>query len=360
MIEIFIGPLFLLIFVCIECLFLGKFQKVKLPWNEIIMNLNSGHILMWLFRGGELYIFYLVYTNFSFQLLDTWHYGWYFTFAFIAWDFCFYWLHRLHHKIKLLWFVHEVHHQAEHFNISLGIRNSWFSSITSVPFFLPLAFIGVNTETFLLVSSIHYFIQFYNHNAIVKHSGFLETFMITPALHKVHHAVNPEYIDKNCGGTFNIWDRIFGTYQAQLENIPIQLGLKTKYSSNNPFWINIVPFKKDKKIHEKYADNIIWFIASLLTFLHLVIYIRMEAYDTDLYLMASVFSSIFISTIAIGGIVSEKKWGFNLWLIVVFGLNWINVIVSGFDEPLLICSSAIALFTILYLIIKKHQISFKI
>ena len=86
----------------------------------------------------------------------------------------------------------------------------------------------------------------------------------------------------------------------------------------------------------------------------------MEAYDTDLYLMASVFSSIFISTIAIGGIVSEKKWGFNLWLIVVFGLNWINVIVSGFDEPLLICSSALAIFTILYLIIKKHQISFKI
>jgi len=71
--------------------------------------------------------------------------------------------------------------------------------------------------------------------------------MVTPSLHKVHHAINPEYIDKNCGETFNIWDRMYGTYQPQIKEIPLKLGLVTKYNSSNPFLINVLPFYKVKR-----------------------------------------------------------------------------------------------------------------
>ena len=354
--DIFIGPILLITLVCIECFILWSVKKVKIPWNEIIMNLNSGHIIMWLFRGGELYIYYLIYNHLSFNLLDSWSNVAYIAFTFFAWDFSFYWLHRLHHKIKLLWFVHEVHHQGEHFNISLGIRNSWFSSITSIPFFIPLALIGVNTEVFLMVSSIHYFIQFYNHTALVKNSGFLEIFMITPALHKVHHAINPEYIDKNCGGTLNIWDRLFGTYQPEIDNVPIKLGLKDKYETNNPFWINIVPFSNKKNLKEKAADNFMLFLATLLIFIHFIVYIKLESQETNIHTKFSLILSIFLSTLAIGGIIASKRWAVVLWVFIVFILNWVNVIFSGNNILLLLCSLTLLMFTLFQLFTKQIKL----
>ena len=350
--DIFIGPILLIILVCIECFILWSVKKIKVPWNEIIMNLNSGHIIMWLFRGGELYIYYLTYSYFSLKLLDSMSDIGYVAFAFIAWDFSFYWLHRLHHKVKLLWFVHEVHHQGEHFNISLGIRNSWFSSITSVPFFIPLALIGVNTEVFLAVSSVHYFIQFYNHTSLIKNSGFLEKFMITPALHKVHHGINPEYIDKNCGGTLNIWDRLFGTYQPEIENIPIRLGLKNKYDTNNPFWINLVPFSNKKVFKESSTDSFLLFLATLLIFIHFIVYIKLESLELNIYTRISLASSIFLSTITIGGIISSKKWAKLLWVLIIFIFNPVNVVFSGYNTSLLISSIALMIFTFLQLIRK--------
>lgn len=152
----------------------------------------------------QLLIYHYAEQHFGFPIVSKWGMSFQFLFVLFAWDFLYYWSHYLHHKWRFLWTVHEVHHQAEHYNISLGIRNSWYSSLTSLPFFLPLAFLGVSIELFILVSSIHYFIQFYNHTTLVKNSGWLEYLLITPATHEVHHGKNTEYIDKNYGGTFNI------------------------------------------------------------------------------------------------------------------------------------------------------------
>lgn len=347
--NIFIGPLLLILLVTIEFLVIKFIQKEEIPWNEVSMNLNSGHILMWFFRGGELFTYYYIYTHFSFNFLAEWNNYLVLFFAFLSWDLSFYWLHRLHHKIKLFWYVHEVHHQAEHFNLSLGIRNSWFSSITSLPFFIPLAIIGLSTEVFLFVSSIHYFVQFYNHTSLVKNSGFLEVFMVTPALHKVHHAINPEYINKNYGGTFNIWDRIFGTYQPQIKETPLKLGLLTKYNSSDPFLINVLPFYKVKEKNEKGKNYFFLYIASLIIFAILITYIYMDSF---IYggLKIHLFSSIFFSTLAIGGMFRHKKWAIALWVLISILYNWTLVYWYNIQETSLIIGFlALTIYTIILL-----------
>ncbi len=344
--NVFIGPLLLIILVTIEFIVIKFIRNEDIPWDEVTMNLNSGHLLMWIFRGGELFAYYYIFTHFSFNLLVNWNIYLVVIFAFFSWDFCFYWLHRLHHKIKLFWYVHEVHHQAEHFNISLGIRNSWFSSITSLPFFVPLALLGVSAEIFLFVSSIHYFVQFYNHTCLVKDSGFLEIFMITPALHKVHHAVNPEYIDKNCGGTFNIWDRMFGTFQPQIINVPLKLGLLKKYNSSNPFLINTLPFYKIKKVKEKVNNSFKLYVSSFIIFVLLIVFIYLES-SISLKLKSCLFTSIFVSTIAIGGMFGRKFWAKTLWVFITLFYNWIIVYWFSIESlPLVIAFSVLTIDTL--------------
>ncbi|MEG1328241.1 MAG: fatty acid hydroxylase family protein, partial [Janthinobacterium sp.] len=111
--------LIMLAFVLAELLILKWVRKTPVPWKDVIFNLNSGHILMWVFRGVEVAAFALLLRHVNLHLVDQWPVVAQWVFAFFAWDLCFYWMHRLHHKIPLLWAVHVVHHQGEHFNLSL-------------------------------------------------------------------------------------------------------------------------------------------------------------------------------------------------------------------------------------------------
>ncbi len=210
-----------------------------IPWKEVIFNLNSGHLLMWLLRGVEVLLFTWTYRHFNLHAVDGWP-GWaLWIFAFVAWDFSFYWMHRLHHKLPLLWQVHVVHHQGEHFNLSLGVRNSWYSSLTSFPFVAGLAVAGVPPEVFVVVSSLHYTVQFYNHNGIVQRSGWLEHLFITPSHHRVHHGTHPLYVDRNFGGTLLLWDQLFGSFQPERADIPMRYGVVgERCGSDNPLWAN--------------------------------------------------------------------------------------------------------------------------
>src|SRR5699024_3092268 len=114
--------------------------------------------------------------------------------------------------LPLLWAVHVVHHQGEHFNLSLGIRNSWYSSLSDLPFIIGLAVIGVPLPVFIIVSSMHYGIQFYNHNGLMGEFDWLKRFIVTPSYHRIHHAMAPVYRNRNFAGTFVFWDRLFGTH----------------------------------------------------------------------------------------------------------------------------------------------------
>lgn len=211
------------------------------PWLEAIANLNSGHLVLWFFRGVEVAGYAWLWQWSQPHALDHWPTWVVAVLAFFAWDFGFYWLHRLHHRFGFLWAIHAVHHQGEHFNLSLGIRNSWLSSLSSLPFFAPLALLGVPVEVFVAVSSLHYTVQFYNHCGTVGSAGWLERVMVTPQHHRIHHGSNPEYIDKNFGGTLLLWDRLFGSFQAPVPGVQIRYGIHGWRPSYNPLWLNLLP-----------------------------------------------------------------------------------------------------------------------
>ena len=353
----------LLLLVLIELVFISIQKKEKIPWREIAFNLNSGHILMWILRGMEISAFYFVTSYWSFHLLEDWHYPLIWVFTFITWDFCFYWLHRFHHKFKVLWAVHVIHHEGEHFSLSLGIRNSWYSSLTSFPFFIGLAIIGVPVEVFIATSSIHYFIQFYNHNSYINKSGWLEKIMITPAHHRVHHGVNPEYIDRNFGGTFIFWDKLFGTFQAELNTVPVIYGVKSYVKNYNVIWANNLPFLKlfklssTEKIRKKTSYSIpdyILVIGVLLVFGLLLYYIGIENTWTMNYKLIF-FTIIFLGTIASGGISENKKWGLILWLLNFIIISPFFILTQNIIEPvLLIILGLLALHSLALLKVKYN------
>ncbi|WP_235023128.1 sterol desaturase family protein [Caballeronia glebae] len=293
----------------------------EIPWRDVIFNLDSGHILMWLLRGFEIAVFAWVLQHVNLHWVDGWHPAVVWVFALLAWDLGFYWMHRLHHVFSALWAVHVVHHEGEHFNLSLGIRNGWLSSLTTLPFTtIPLALAGVSVEVFVAVSTLHYTVQFYNHNGVVKNSGWLEHVFVTPAHHRVHHGHNPEYRDRNFGGTFLLWDKLFGSFQAQLPTIPVKLGIAKPIKSTNPFWANIAPLLRlvgmptpalaeGKSVVSPFLIG----MGGLVLFGLVAYYIHRDGTwpgQTQWVL----FTLIFLGTLALGGMSDGRAWGLPCWI----------------------------------------------
>lgn len=164
---------------------------------------------------------------------------WTYTIAFVLIDFAAYWSHRWNHEINLFWNRHIVHHSSEEFNLSCALRQS-ISAIVGVYFFLsiPMAILGIPAEVLAITAPLHLFAQFWYHTRLIKRLGVLEYIIVTPAHHRVHHAINPEYIDKNYAAIFIIWDRLFGTFQDELAEVPAVYGVKKPVLTWNPFLIN--------------------------------------------------------------------------------------------------------------------------
>lgn len=321
--ELILPLIIMLALVVIETLVLQYVKKVAINWPDIIFNLNSGHLMLWLFRGLELVCYHFVYTHFSFNLfihvpiILTW------LFTILAWDFGFYWLHRLHHRIPALWAIHIVHHQGENFNLSLAIRNSWYSSLTSIPFFALLAIVGVPTPIFIVVSIFHYSIQFFNHNAITPKLGVLENILVTPTHHKVHHIKDRYYANHNFSGSFIFWDKLFGTFELSPTNKTIVYGSEG-IMSQNPFWASMLPFMKLLKISYTPSaatyriSNALLVTGGLLLFALVLSYIFDYGYgytnvSATQYLL---FSCLVLGSIALGGIAEGKRWGIFTWFVL--------------------------------------------
>ena len=134
--------------------------------------------------------------------------------AFIVLDLAGYWGHRLNHQINFLWNQHLIHHSSEEFNLACALRQSISSLINFFTIFLlPAAVLGIPAQIIAIIAPIHLFAQFWYHTVHIGRMGFLESFLVTPSHHRVHHAINPEYIDKNHGQIFIVWDKLFGTFQ---------------------------------------------------------------------------------------------------------------------------------------------------
>ena len=183
--------------------------------------------------------------------------------AAIAWDFMYYWFHRLSHEISILWAAHAVHHQSEDYNLSTALRQTSTGFLFGWIFYLPLFVIGFPLEVLLTVNAINLIYQFWVHTQHIRRMGPLEAVLMTPSHHRVHHAQNERYIDKNYGGMFIVWDRLFGTYEPERDDDPVVFGVRKPLASWNPFWANLQVYdyllfdaRKAKRWRHKFG---IWF-----------------------------------------------------------------------------------------------------
>lgn len=161
--------------------------------------------------------------------------------AFIALDFAGYWVHRLDHEYNFFWNAHIIHHSSEDFNLACALRQS-ISVVFRIftIFLLPAALLGVPPMVIAVVAPLHLFAQFWYHTQHINKMGFLEKIIVTPSHHRVHHAINPEYLDKNYGQIFIFWDKWFGTYQEELADKPPVYGITRPVQTWNPIKINFM------------------------------------------------------------------------------------------------------------------------
>lgn len=210
--------------------------------NDAISNISCGISsqvtnAIWGVLSVAMYQF--VYTNLAItEIPNTW---WSYLVLFLLVDLCYYWFHRASHEINFLWnTAHVVHHQSEDYNLSVALRQSSFGGVFSMVFYLPLALIGFNAYAFLAVKGINLIYQFWIHTeAIEKMPRWFEYVFNTPSHHRVHHGRNPKYIDRNHAGTLMIWDRMFGTFQAEEERPTY--GVTKPTNTWNPVWANVLP-----------------------------------------------------------------------------------------------------------------------
>jgi sterol desaturase/sphingolipid hydroxylase (fatty acid hydroxylase superfamily) len=175
-------------------------------------------------------------------------------------DLGYYAWHRASHRVGFLWAVHAVHHQSEEYNLSVALRQPWLESITSPVFYLPLAVLGFPPVMYLAGVTIDTLYQFWIHTRAVKTLGPLEWVLNTPSHHRVHHGIDPEYVDRNYAGIFIVWDRLFGTYVRE-DREPIY-GTVKPLPTWNPVAANLAPWRDLWKMASstgRFADKVrVW------------------------------------------------------------------------------------------------------
>jgi alkylglycerol monooxygenase len=190
---------------------------------------------------------------------------WTYCIAFVAFDFSGYWVHRLSHEVNFFWNKHAIHHSSESFNLACALRQSVSSFVNLFTvFLLPAALLGVPESVMGVVAPIHLFAQFWYHTQHINRMGWLEYILVTPSHHRVHHAINPEYMDKNHGQIFIFWDKLFGTFQEELASVPPVYGITRPARTWNPIKINfqhLLLLIKDAWRTASWSDKLrIWFM----------------------------------------------------------------------------------------------------
>ena len=313
--------------------------------------------------------------------------------AFVCVDFASYCHHRLKHSINIFWNMHVIHHSSEEFNLACALRQSITNNLgIGILFLVPAAILGVPPKMISILGPLHLFGQFWYHTRHIGKLGWLEYILVTPSQHRVHHAINKEYIDKNLAAIFCIWDRAFGTFQEELDDVPCVYGTLKPVRTWNPILINfqhlwyliqdawqtnslIDKFKiwfmptgwrpKDmvKKIprnkvenvfdQEKYKFEYSFFHKVFVGFhfltLNIVLYIFLTSYanlsfadKTGYFLL--IFSTIF----SFSSVMDGYKWSINFEFLRIF----LGILVLYFQEELFLTyNSSITIFLSCYLIV---------
>jgi sterol desaturase/sphingolipid hydroxylase (fatty acid hydroxylase superfamily) len=183
-------------------------------------------------------IFAVALWLYQFRLFTFgWHW-WVWLPAFVLDDFGYYWGHRLGHRVRWFWASHVNHHSSQHYNLSTALRQTWTGFIAlSFLFRIPLALLGFHPAMLATCAGINLIYQFWIHTeAIGKMPRWFEAVMNSPSHHRVHHATNPVYLDRNFAGVFILWDRLFGSFQPELEDDPVHYGIVRQLGSFNLLW----------------------------------------------------------------------------------------------------------------------------
>ena len=258
-------PIFIIL-ICIEIIVAKKMGiKVNNP-ADMISSLSSGitNISKDGLKFGVLIISYswLVKYITIYKLEPIWLA---IIIAFIVQDFSGYWLHRMNHRVNILWNRHIIHHSSEEFNLSCALRQEISAIVRfGAIFMIPAALLGISPTIFAVLGPIHLFMQFWYHTRLINKMGWLEKFLVTPSHHRVHHAINAKYMDKNYGQILIVWDKLFGTFQAELEDEKPVFGIIRPANTWNPIIINYKhtwQLLKDAYFAKAWKDKIrIWFM----------------------------------------------------------------------------------------------------
>ena len=253
-------PLFLTLML-FEYLLLKWQGKDLHRYNDSVNSLSMGLLLLTsdallkAFTFGVFIFLYSEYRLFEFETTDaiTW------VVFFFGVDFCYYWFHRCAHEYNILWGAHVGHHQSEEYNLTTALRQSAFQYGFSWVFYLPLAILGCPPEVFLVQFAILKLFQFWLHTQSINKIPLIEGIFSTPSSHRVHHAKNPIYIDRNYGGTLVIWDRIFGSWQPELSDEKCHYGTTMPLDSLSPIKANLQHWSmliKDTLYTHSYKDKV--------------------------------------------------------------------------------------------------------
>ena len=234
---ILISTPFYIIIIGLEIL-LSHLQHRKLySWkdtasNIYLMLLNS--IIDLIFRIFYVAVFIFIYSH----KIVSWQFGIaYWVILILGEDFLYYWLHRFDHEIRLFWAVHVTHHSSDQMNFTVGFRSSVFQPLYRFIYFIPLAWLGFRPLDILFIYSATQIWGIFVHTELIRKMGWLEYILVTPSHHRVHHASNPKYLDKNMGMFLIVWDRLFGTFQLELPDAEYQqkkYGLTKKIDRKTP------------------------------------------------------------------------------------------------------------------------------
>ncbi|EQA45929.1 fatty acid hydroxylase family protein [Leptospira broomii serovar Hurstbridge str. 5399] len=300
--------------------------------------------------------------------------------CFVLYDLAYYWNHRLSHEVNFLWAGHVVHHQSEEYNLTVALRQASFHSLFSWVFYLPLALLGFPPIVTILNGELNLIYQFWIHTkAIDKLPSWFEAIFNTPSHHRVHHGINPKYIDKNHGGTLIVFDKWFGTFQKE-EEVPVY-GTVKPLRSFNPLWANVhywwemfelawkssrwidkikvfvaVPGWRPQELGGQYpipevsektfkkydvslptgltAYSLVWFAATVAGTFAMLVKISVIPVNVQY----TIFILSFLSLISIGGILDLKRWALYMEparlailiaTAILFGFSKANLAIIG-------------------------------
>jgi len=235
-------PAFVLLLVA-EAVAAWRMQKDIYEWRDTAASISMGlgHVFLDLAAKVMVFaVFSFLYRHAPVHLGYAW---WVWLVAFFAEDLTYYWFHRVSHECRFFWASHVVHHSSQRYNLSTALRQTWSGGFIHPVFWLWMPLAGFPPEMILTLNAVSLLYQFWIHTELVRSIGPFERVFNSPSHHRVHHAINPQYIDRNHGGWLIVWDRIFGTFEPEVE--PCVYGLTKNIKTFNPVriafheWVDI-------------------------------------------------------------------------------------------------------------------------